>query len=529
MSVAHHAKKASIESPVIQRGEKSSRDSQDQNQDESKSQRDVEHDATSYNSNSAKDSSNEHIEVKEQTLPTINSNHDISESEETLDKENVSTHSQADSSEIGDIVRQPLKNIKTIQNAADNADSNIYQFTESNEIETLTLGFGSSVAGSGKAIAVDEEELAKAAKVLADDNRQKSTVNSYDYDEQDEPYNPPSSSGFGFSVAGSGKAIAVDEEELAKAAKVLADDNTQKCTINCVDLCNRSHMGKLFDDDDDDLVAGKNTQKVRFSLGGSTSVLCVNASLEDHSSSPTLPCVPVDADGMIQPPVTPAKYHAFHEDSPVGDIDLKSSLACESEDHINIVTESKDKAAATECFEGQINHLSSSPFNSNAYTPLNLVSRRDSLQSEIKSKRLFERTVSTKKGMHKTVNSDSASVALNADISNSTKVTLRQLAERCHMETEWDNCKEAGVSDVVLKLTSVNALKLRFSEDEGLPSFFFGQRAAPCGNHVGTVDDIYTWLVDEGFDESLFTKKWVQNHYRWIVWKLGSSKCYVFC
>eukprot|EP00984_Skeletonema_dohrnii_P028874 scaffold19056_cov90-Skeletonema_dohrnii-CCMP3373.AAC.1 len=142
---------ASIESPVIQRGEKSSRDSQDQNQDESKSQRDVEHDATSYNSNSAKDSSNEHIEVKEQTLPTINSNHDISE--ETLDKENVSTHSQADNSEIGDIVRQPLQNIKTIQNDADNADSNIYQFTESNEIETLTLGFGSSVAGSGKAIA----------------------------------------------------------------------------------------------------------------------------------------------------------------------------------------------------------------------------------------------------------------------------------------------------------------------------------------------------------------------------------------
>ena len=147
MSVAHHAKKASIESQVIQRGEKSSRDSQDQNQYESKSQRDVEHDATSCNSNSAKDSSNEHIEVKEQTPPTINSNHDISE--ETLDKENVSTHSQADSSEIGDIVRQPLKNIKTIQNAAYNADSNIYQFTESNEIETLTLEFGFSVAGSG--------------------------------------------------------------------------------------------------------------------------------------------------------------------------------------------------------------------------------------------------------------------------------------------------------------------------------------------------------------------------------------------
>jgi hypothetical protein len=148
------------------------------------------------------------------------------------------------------------------------------------------------------------------------------------------------------------------------------------------------------------------------------------------------------------------------------------------------------------------------------------------LQSEIKSKRLFENISSSKKKSSNEKNSNSPS-AFDPDVSFSTKITLRQLAERCQMETEWENCKDSGVSDVVLQVTSVNASKLRFSQEEGLPLFFLGQRSAPGCTTVGTVDDIYKWLLNEGFDESLFTKKWIQNHYRWIVWKLGSSKLYV--
>jgi len=89
-------------------------------------------------------------------------------------------------------------------------------------VSDAVTGFGFSSAGSGKAIAVNEEEMVKANKLLADDTQQKSS-SDHDYGEQDEPYNPPS--GFGFSSAGSGKAIAVDEEEMAKANKLLADDD----------------------------------------------------------------------------------------------------------------------------------------------------------------------------------------------------------------------------------------------------------------------------------------------------------------
>ena len=367
-------------------------------------------------------------------------------------------------------------------------------------------------------IAVDEEELAKVAKVLADDSL-KSSVNDHDeyYDEPDEQHDEsyiPLSSGMGFTSVGSGKAIAVGHEDLVKVAKFLEDD-TQKFVQNDDDLCNSSELDNLLCDDDSRY--GKNTQKVRFSLGGSTT----DASSDENIRASTLSRVPTDH--AIQSIITPAKGFELHEDLPEGVLDSKPSLACESKDCANIVTENKDKTAVPKYREDGIGRLSS-PYNSNAYTPLNVVNRPDSFQSEIKSKRLFEKTVSAEKTMRQQMNGDSASVVLNADIAHSTKVTLRQLAERCQMETEWDKCKDAGVSDVVLKLTSVNALKLRFSEDEGIPSFFFGQTAPPGCNSVGSVDDIYKWMQQQGFDESLFTKKWVQNHYRWIVWKLGASK-----
>ena len=311
---------------------------------------------------------------------------------------------------------------------------------------------------------------------------------------------------------------------MAKAAKMLADD-TEKSNENDDQLeDNLSHVNNLFGSDDCEV--GKSTQKVRFSLEGNTSFVSqirVDASVEDNASFSKFPSLPLDS--MIQSLVTPAKTFALHQELVVGDFDdSNSNFPVELEDQMNIVTENKDKDPTFKCIEGEIDHLSSSPCDSNAYTPLNATNRRDSLQSEIKSKRLFESTSSTKKAMHKRINSVSTSVVVDSNVSTSTKVTLRQLAERCHMETEWDNCKDAGVSDVVLKLTSANAVKLRFSQDEGSPLFFLGQRIVPGCNHVGTVDDIYKWLVDEGFDESLFTKKWIQNHYRWIVWKLGSSK-----
>jgi hypothetical protein len=276
---------------------------------------------------------------------------------------------------------------------------------------------------------------------------------------------------------------------------------------------NLSHDRNVFGSDD--FEGRKSSQKVRFSLEGK--FFCVDASLEKNVSSVKLPCP--SSDSLIQSIVTPAKNHAFHRELQAGGFGYSSSLPCKIDDHANIVTDNKDQDPAFKCFLGGVKHVSNSPCDSisNSYTPLNATHRRDSLQSEIKSKRLFVSASSSKK-------SDDTIASLDSDVSSSTKITLRQLAERCNMETEWDSCKNAGVSDIVLKITSVNAMKLRFSQNEGLPSFFFGQQAVPSCSHIGSVEDIYKWLVEEGFDESLFTKKWIQNHYRWIVWKLGSSK-----
>ena len=71
--------------------------------------------------------------------------------------------------------------------------------------------------------------MAKANKLLADDTQQKSS--DHDYDEHDEPCNPPST-GFGFTNVGSGKSIRVDVEEVAKADKLLADDDKTISSYN---------------------------------------------------------------------------------------------------------------------------------------------------------------------------------------------------------------------------------------------------------------------------------------------------------
>ena len=66
--------------------------------------------------------------------------------------------------------------------------------------------------------------------------------NQYDYDDQADhlpsiaaPFSP-SSSGFGFTSAGSGKAIAVNEEEMARAAKMLDDDDERDCENRLVTI-----------------------------------------------------------------------------------------------------------------------------------------------------------------------------------------------------------------------------------------------------------------------------------------------------
>src|SRR6056300_1387857 len=80
---------------------------------------------------------------------------------------------------------------------------------------SATCGF--AMAGSGKAITVNEDEIAKAATLLGTNKE-----DEHDYDEQaDHLSSMPASTTGGFAMAGSGKAITVNEDEIAKAATLL--------------------------------------------------------------------------------------------------------------------------------------------------------------------------------------------------------------------------------------------------------------------------------------------------------------------
>src|SRR6056300_978159 len=105
------------------------------------------------------------------------------------------------------------------------------------------------MAGSGKAITVNEDEIAKAATLLGTNKE-----DEHDYDEQaDHLSSVPASARGGFAMAGSGKAITVNEDEIVKAAEML-DTNDSRLIMMEAD-------------------AGKSTNKVRFSLDGSHSVI----------------------------------------------------------------------------------------------------------------------------------------------------------------------------------------------------------------------------------------------------------------
>lgn len=153
-----------------------------------------------------------------------------------------------------------------------------------------------------------------------------------------------------------------------------------------------------------------------------------------------------------------------------------------------------------------------------ALTPLHEMTNfvaNDSLQSVMKSKRLFQ---SSSKGR-----GPGPGPRIVDKFSTST---LGQFAAKHCAEkgSSWEECVEHGVKDVTMRVTSVNATKLRFCQEDGSPLFFLGQRDAPRCSHVGKSSDIREWLCRQGCDKSLIPEKWVQNHFRWVVWKLAAME-----
>ena len=87
--------------------------------------------------------------------------------------------------------------------------------------------FGFVNAGSGKEITVNDEEMARATEMLAEDGDTNIIVAKFDEHKVEQRLSGAAvmpSPAFGFVSAGSGKAITVTDEEMAKAAKIVVDD-----------------------------------------------------------------------------------------------------------------------------------------------------------------------------------------------------------------------------------------------------------------------------------------------------------------
>ena len=85
-------------------------------------------------------------------------------------------------------------------------------------------------------------------------------------------------------------------------------------------------------------------------------------------------------------------------------------------------------------------------------------------------------------------------------------------------------CLDGGANPVLLKISSVNASKLRFDEQTGLPCAMFGAGNASGCKMVGNVQDLRRDLIAKGCDEALLVDKWIVNHFGWINWKLACTE-----
>ena len=199
---------------------------------------------------------------------------------------------------------------------------------------------------------------------------------------------------------------------------------------------------------------------------------------------------------------------------------ISKSGPSENIKQMKVVTSEKDALAVAHGVRD------ASPLEPNTYTPLNEVTNiaNDSLQSVIKSKRLFENAKKKYSEKNSQLPTD-ASILINH-----SKVTLSQFAAKHSARvSDWATCIEHGVHNVTMRVTSLNANQLRFSKEFGTPLFFLGQRDTPDSPHVGKITDLTVWLSGEGCDSALFSAKWVQNHYRWIVWKLAAMVSLYVC
>jgi len=425
---------------------------------------------------------------------------------------------------------------------------------------STAIGFAS--AGRGGLISISEEHLSKASKLLSD-GKSHDDMPKY---RQTETASIPMPM---FQTAGMKSAISISEESLNKSSDIFGL-NTESLSNYKDDGCipdsrpsTTTNQKVRFSLDNTQLKTFQSTESIDeepeaassvssfkgFSFAGSSKSIHVSedclanagALLEggQRSSVAELAITPEDKqrhsnkDGAIETCLT--------EDSRPNDqvpMDISDNTPHFTEGHsvqANIVTDRKDTPAALES-EEELTRTSSSMSSppqelNNLQTPLHEMTNvsHDNQQSMMKSKRLFQ---STAKERNATSDSSedchqSRGIVPDCSSTNYSQVTLGQFAAKHDIGTEigsWDNCIEHGVKEVTMRVTSVNAIKLRFNKDDESPLFLLGQRDVPKCSHIGKSTEISEWLISQGCDETLISTKWIRNHSRFIIWKLASME-----
>jgi hypothetical protein len=104
------------------------------------------------------------------------------------------------------------------------------------------------------------------------------------------------------------------------------------------------------------------------------------------------------------------------------------------------------------------------------------------------------------------------------------KIKLSTLALRCGpMNLLLDTCVENGIRPIVTRLSADNASKLRFDTD-GYPHSLFGENIDHHVTLYGGVTDLRKQLLLLGCSDKGLSDLWLNNHYRWICWKLAATE-----
>mmetsp|Transcript_5932 Transcript_5932/g.14051 ORF Transcript_5932/g.14051 Transcript_5932/m.14051 type:complete len:1134 (-) Transcript_5932:1638-5039(-) len=98
----------------------------------------------------------------------------------------------------------------------------------------------------------------------------------------------------------------------------------------------------------------------------------------------------------------------------------------------------------------------------------------------------------------------------------------KQSFELGELTRDSDICKEHGVSEATLCVTSKNASRLKFEMTSGSPFAIVSSKRSCEDFGVGSIADIREALVSDGCKLDSLTEPWIANHKRWIVWKLAS-------